>query len=135
MDTSKILKTGHSVLTKKSLETEVNEEEEQLKKEQFKKGIMKFKVDEHNIKDPDLRNLNEKVDSFVLKDNKVLNKVKKLEKLTEDLNLLTNYIRNGIVDASKIQSLHKPLKKKEHNPVEINNDISQSCYECKKNSF
>lgn len=127
-----MLQTEEQQPINQSIDTVLNEEEERIKKEQFKKGIITFRVDEMNTKDPDLRELNEKVASLQLKDDKVLSKVKNLEKLSEDLNLLTNYLRNGMIDASKIQSLHKTKKRKEFNPVEINNDISQSCFECKK---
>lgn len=121
---------NHSSILKTKA-SEVDEEKEKLKEKEFKRDILSFGVDDENIKDPDLIELKDKMDGFKVRDEQILDKVKKLEKLSEDLNLLTNYLRNGIIDASKIESLHKPQRKKEFNIVEINNNISESCYECK----
>lgn len=113
-------------------ESEKHQEElEKIRQEEFKNEILEFRVKGKDIKDPDLKKLDQKIKTYKPNDEKVLDKVKWLEKLTEDLNLLTNFIRNKKVDAVQIRSLHKPIRKKEQNQDSINRDITETSYQCK----
>ena len=106
----------------------------EIKKIEFKKDIIDLQVSEKELKDQDLRHLKSATDSFVTRDVGVLKKIKWLEKLTEDVNLLTNFIKNKKVDASNIQSLHKPKEKRELELEEVDKDITGTTYSCKKNA-
>lgn len=119
------------VLEQSQTESQKHQEElNTLKKEEFKNDILEFGVKGKDIKDPELKKLDDKIKSYKPQDEKVLDKVKWLEKLTEDVNLLTNFLRNKKIDASQIKSLHKPIRKQSLNQDEINRDITEKSYRC-----
>ena len=111
--------------------TEREKELEEIKKAEFKKEIIDLQLSEKQIKDQELRTLKAKTDTYVTRDVRVLRKIKWLEKLSEDVNLLTNFIKNQKVDASKIKSLHKPMAREELNNEEVDKDITGTTYNCK----